>query len=464
MILEMFIHYLKDGMNKRTVLLWISISLGATIPLGLLYVPLTPDAFILATHSISFIAFTFVFGIPIFLGASLFLESSEAHNTSNKSSSTIEKFLQFSIQFVVLVIFLLIYMVAFCVGVMLAFSILAGTDAPFILQLVPGVVLSAIVMTLYLSPVAAFFAMLFDSRKLSVIAGAILCFVITHATGYPIYSLTYREIAVLGPVYYFIALAVILSGLKFESPAMMALYFSMYIEQETLIIPTFFFILISIFSFMIAMKVYEYNYARWSLERVEKSASDDSIFRLSKMQIERLSVMKDRLKTRRIITGIILTLILAIIPISVNNYTTVRTNELSGDVYESPQAGEPIAIGNWLNNSFIAQGTPDFSRSLSCYCRIEIIDWGNLTEIQFECYLLDITMDEFSHLNESEITRRGSQHHEILDLRNNHGITHYEITNERNYVLTLRLIESEGQSMSGKLTVYVLIEIEAWGI
>lgn len=455
---------ISQEIKKSHFILWICVSLISTVPFGFLFLStlsvVENTLLILGTKGILYIAFSFVFVQPMFLGAGIFFSTKDDHHSFVKTLNDKRYFRRFFLQYIVYFVFIIVYMIGLSCSILLITAVFAGDNAAIILMMIPGVSIAATIATFFLSSVAAFLAMLFDDWRLNSFIGAIFYFALAHATGYPIYSLTYREIALLGPVYFFIGLAVILSGISFDSPSDMAHHFGMYFTLDALIIPTIIFTFVFVSAFVGAVKVFSYNRERWSLERFEESATGKALFEMTPEQVSKLVSLKHGLKIRRIGTGVILIIIIMIIPMQVTTYTQERTREYYTSIYVSPSQGESVQIGDWFYKSFVAQGPPDFSKWLHCYCFVHILDWGNISELRVEFYLLSVTLEEFQTLNDTEIVQRSENDNELLTHSDDTEGTVFRLSYGINYVLSLRFLDPDGDEIVGSLTTIIAIEID----
>jgi hypothetical protein len=232
----------------------------------------------------------------------------------------------------------------------------------------------------------------------------------------------------------------------------------MYFVSDAFFIPTIIFTLVFVLALLGAVKVFLHNQDRWILESAKESATGKTLFDMTPEQIKRLDSLKHGLKIRRVVTVTILIVMMLIIPAQVTNYTNERRKELYTLVYISPDQGESIEIGQWFNKSFVAQGPPDFSKWMHCYCHVQILSWSNVSELRVEYYLVATTMENFQTMNDTEIVQRGEKNSEILTETNNVGLTAFHLSYGLDYVLALRFLNPENIDMVGNLTVIIVIE------
>jgi hypothetical protein len=117
-----------------------------------------------------------------------------------------------------------------------------------------------------------------------------------------------------------------------------------------------------------------------------------------------LSTLYEELKLRRRIIAALAVAAILLIPLAGMGYVSVRQEEWTQVVYESPAGGEMAEIGQqWLYGEFFGVNPPD-NVHLAVGCQGEILSGGsNLDHITMNFEHRRMSMDEFLHLNDTEV-------------------------------------------------------------
>lgn len=358
-----------------------------------------------AQHTIfriaGYIGYLFFTGIPFVVGASLLFGSQEFHRNLADSTQKGSKVSFASLFTTYVVLTLLVMAVAVVIGFMFAFVF---SDPLQILGALPYMLALTLAISLLLCPVAAFLALAVDQWKTSTVLGIVMFLAVGLATGWPRLPVNYPEIALLGPTHLLTALLFILiAGSEYQGA--IDYYVGVSFVPEQLILPIFLLFFASAISYVFAKRMFESNLRRWTIERNQWLATKEGTQNKPESQSSgNLSALYEELKLRRRIIAALAVAAILLIPFAGMGYVSVRQEEWTQVVYESPAGGETVEVGQqWLYGEFFGVDSPD-NVDLVVGCQGEILSGGGgLDYITVNFEHRQMSMDEFLHLNDTEI-------------------------------------------------------------
>jgi len=348
-----------------------------------------------------YIGWFFVTGIPFVVGASLLFGSQESHRNIADSTQRGSKVSFASLFITYVVLTLLVMAVAVVIGFVFAFVF---SDPLRILGALPYMLVLTLAISLLLCPIAAFLALAVDQWKISTILGIAIFLAIGLTTGMPRFPVNYPEIALLGPAH-------LLSGLLFiliagsEYQGAIDYYVGVSFVPAQLMLPILLLIFASAISYVFAKRMFESNLHRWTIERNQWLATEEGTQDKAEAQSGvNLPALYEELKLRRRIMAALAVAAILLIPLAGMGYTSVRQEEWTQVVYESPAGGEMVEVGQqWLSGEFFGVDPPD-NVDLAVGCQGEILSGGgDLDYITINFEHRQMSMDEFLHLNDTEV-------------------------------------------------------------
>jgi hypothetical protein len=442
-----------QGITAKILAGWLVISLATTIILSGGH---GGGSIGLAMGTIDAVSWYIALGFPIMAGACWFFASKKAHR-----SLVEQRVVMFNQRFVA---FMITASITLIVGVLGAYVIRISETpqyAAFTVYYLPGILISTLVATLIICPIAILIAQVFDAPRHAFVFGSTLFFLVGLATGLASRPASYPELALLGPAQFYRAIAVMFSGIEFASPSAMQFYFGIYFDVSALLIPSIALGLIIVASLFVGSRLFIVNQERWTLEVtggiwMTEKLEEDAIRVERELQLQkRLEEMRSSLRARWKAAATILVLCMILIPLLSVGYSEVRRQEWFEVIYESPVGGEELEIGEWLFGSFIAP-EHDESVHLGISCGVTILDWGNCpSQMRYTWSRRHMTLDAFLQLNETEIEDMfsgGYQHVEAPKTDYGYGGTLGPIAEGEN-VWALRFVDAEGEIVPGQMRI-----------
>ncbi|MCK4244674.1 MAG: hypothetical protein KAX20_03515 [Candidatus Omnitrophica bacterium] len=350
---------------------------------------------------IGYIGWLLFTGIPFVVGASLLFGSQEAHHNIADSTQKGSKVNFASLFTTYIVLTLLVMAVAVVIGFALGLLLPAPVQ---ILGALPYMLALTLAISLLLCPIAAFLALTADQWKTSTVLGIAMFLAVGLATGAPRLPVNYPEIALFGPTHLLTALLFILiAGAEYQGA--IEIYVGISFVPSQLILPIILLIFASAISFVFAKRMFESNLRRWTIERYQWLTTEEGTQDKPEAQSRvNLSALHEELKQRRRIMAALAVAAILLIPLAGMGYTSVRQEEWTQVVYESPAGGEMVEIGQqWLSGEFFGVDAPD-NVDILVGCQGTILSGGgNLDSITVNFDHRPMTLDEFLHLNDTEI-------------------------------------------------------------
>jgi hypothetical protein len=452
------------AISKTDLLYWAIASLVSTIG-ALLTLPALiyreMPSFELAMRSIDVVAYSFVFAIPVFLGASLLLATKGAHqnmvNQSTQGQSNRNLFAH---------IFALLFVLSS--GIIILMTVCSFLLSQFISQLsvsvyILGTILASCLTILILCPMGVLVASVFDDWKISTGLGAGLFLVLAITTGMPSSPAKYTEMAFLGPVQYFRAVATILTGVEFPSELEMINHFGVYFTWESLIVPTAILGSLAGFSLWISRKIFEQNLLVWKINnglwQVENQKDERKIHEPTTEIIEKARIIEKKRKQIRRYMMLSLILVIFLIPPAGYGYSVYRD---ASNTYVVYQGQHHLPIGQWLYGEFTAV-RPPYPSSLMIRYDIDVSDWDGCPDFlirQHGCQMM--TLQEFELLNDSERWDAGYALGSGLvkpETKNqgSYGLSLYEDVSQM--VWAIRFVDTNWNVTSGMLSFSITVDV-----
>ncbi len=340
-------------------------------------------------------------GIPFVVGASLLFGSQESHRSIADSAQKGSKVNFASLFITYVVLTLLVMAVAVVIGFVFAFVF---SDPLWILGALPYMLVLTLAISLLLCPIAAFLALAIDQWKTSTVLGISIFLAVGLATGQPGFPVNYPEIALLGPVHLLTALLFILvAGSEYQGA--IDYYVGVSFVPGQLILPILLLIFASAISYVFSKRMFESNLHRWTIERKQWLSTEEGMQDKPEAQSNvNLPTLYEELKLRRRIIAALAVAAILLIPLAGMGYVSVRQEEWTQVVYESPAGGEMVEVGQqWLYGEFFGVNPPD-NVHLAVGCLGEILSGGgdsDVVRMNFEHR--QMSLDEFLHLNDTEI-------------------------------------------------------------
>ncbi len=350
----------------------------------------------------SYVGWMLVTGIPFVVGASLLFGSQESHRNIADSTQKDSK-VSFASLFITYAVLTLLMM---AIAVAIGFAIGLLLPAPVqILGALPYMLILTLTISLLLCPIAAFLALAIDQWKTGAVLGIAIFLAVGLATGTPGFPVNYPEIALLGPAHLLSALLfTLIAGSEYQGAIDYYCVGVRFVPGQ-LILPILLLIFASAISYIFAKRMFESNLRRWTVERnLWLSVKEGTQEKPEAQSDVNLSALYEELKQRRRIMAALAVAAILLIPLAGMGYTSVRQEEWTQVVYESPAGGEMVEVGQqWLCGEFFGVDTPD-NVDLVVGCQGEILDGGgNLDYITVDFEHRRMSLDEFLHLNDTEI-------------------------------------------------------------
>ncbi|MGY5854492.1 MAG: hypothetical protein RTU92_13070 [Candidatus Thorarchaeota archaeon] len=218
-------------------------------------------------ESINLIAEILVFGLPFFLGTAIFFSPMNVNYGFREPPSRSNDRRLFLIRFSSFWLLCSLYLVILTIAGFVSLAVRYNVDLSLVISSMLRVSVAAPIIALLLCPIPILLSVVIDNWKLTTALGCILFFVIAFATGMPRFPLKYPELALIGPVQLYRAIALFLSGIVFPTSSAMINIFGIYIMIESIVLPTAVFTLVAILSLWVSLRVLPQNYERWVLEQ-----------------------------------------------------------------------------------------------------------------------------------------------------------------------------------------------------
>jgi len=348
-----------------------------------------------------YIGWFFVTGIPFVVGASLLFGSQESHRNIADSTQEGRKVSFASLFITYAALTLLVMAVAVVIGFMFAFVF---SDPLRILGALPSLLVLTLAISLLLCPIAAFLALAIDHWKTSTVLGILMFLAVGLATGMPRFPVNYPEIALLGPAHLLTALLfMLIAGSEYQLA--IDYYVGVSFVPGQLILPILLLIFASAIFYVFSKRMFESNLRRWTIERNQWLSTEEGTQDKPEAQSSfNLSTLYEELKLRRRIMAALAVAAILLIPLAGMGYVSVRQEEWTQVVYESPAGGEMAEIGQqWLYGEFFGVSPPD-NVHLAVGCQGVILSGGgDLDYITVNFEHRPMSLDEFLHLNDTEV-------------------------------------------------------------
>jgi hypothetical protein len=358
---------------------------------------------------VGYIGYMFATGIPLVAGASFLLTSPE---TQNKIADSIIKGKKMSFRS----LFTSLIIIMLCVMTIITLGGLSFVLSSLPLGMIPliffALLVSTFAATLLVCPIVAFLTMTVDNWKISTFLGILLFFAITLATGTPGYPVKYPELAFIGPAHIVAALFFIMVGGFIEYPYVVGNYVGVDFLPNQLVIPIIVLVMIGVFTYVLAGKMYNSNLARWVSERelwLSPKGDDKQWLKSEERTSERfqsqlsikITEARSALKKRQHMASAILVISIVLIPIGGIEYVSVRHDEWTTVVYQT--SGLSLGIGEWIYGEFTGLDPPvNINLDVGCVGRII---GGAGGSVRFNFDHRSMTLVEFLQLNDTEVER-----------------------------------------------------------
>lgn len=338
-------------------------------------------------------------GVPFVIGASLLLCSDQTRNKIVEHLRTRGE-VRFSYLFVSYIAMTIAIMVLISVAGLVVVS--SGNIA--ILGVLPQLLGIVLLISLIVTPIYAFVAIVLDSMSKSIVIGFFLSIAIVATTGQPGFPANYPEISLFGPTH-------LLSALLFISIGAYGNYSVEYyvgtpFQPIHVVVPILVWSVLSVICYFGARNIFSDNLSRWVKEREGWLADEQSKANLDDMTLPaNLPSIRKELYGRQRKAVVVSVAIIILIFIGGFGYVQVNQGNLTQVVYESPEGGESVAIGDWLVGSFTGVEPPSSSITLGVTCQGRIVDWsGGTGSVYFTFEHRAMTLSEFQALNETEFS------------------------------------------------------------
>jgi len=259
----------------------------------------------------------------------------------------------------------------------------------------------------------------------------------------------------LSPFYFTKVLAGRLAGYDPPNDYLFTRYFDFDIPLSSILVILGIFGIIAFTILFGSFKIFQYNSSRWT---TKKDGSDDlgtweSIPVLSKEQLTN----KRKMKIRRGVLVVLVASLLIGMTITTEYSTTTLIEQTTHILYESPENGEEILLGEWY--VFSCEIVPT-QLGLDNYLRyrIDIENWANSPEhIEFYYNMVNMSSADFQNLNETE--QRDLLYHRSL-VRPEGGYMHgiFAAWHDGPYAFAMKAFSSENETQIGSL--YCSIELK----
>jgi hypothetical protein len=352
------------------------------------------------------LGWSFVTGIPFVLGA-MFLFGSQKSQTNIADAYRADNKDRFTSLFVTYTILVLILMVlAAIVGFVL---IIPRISADLLLTSFPSLLISTMVVSLFLCPIAVFLVLIFDDRRMSLGLGTLLFIAIAYATGFPRIPVSYPEVAFLGPTHLHTALVFLLCG-GFEFTLAVEWYVGITFTPSQLIIPLAVFIVLSLIFYMGSRFAFKTRLRHWVIERELLMARDgesdlwtSSGKKMSEEAqanlVNELSNIKKKLMDQRKVAAAILLSAVILIPVVGTSYVSSQREDLTTVVYEASSVQMEIGV-TWLYGEFRGNDPPE-----NVYFGLGIVGeiaGGHGGSVRYNFGFEEMPLTEYLQLNETE--------------------------------------------------------------
>jgi hypothetical protein len=336
-------------------------------------------------------ASTFMFGVPLFLGAGFIFTSESARESSVSWMARFGSIRRLvTIRILLLVLLVSAFQIVLTIAGFIRFSGFS-TVTELESYYLPGFMLTAVITVLLVIPIAVFLAVSLDDWRITTILGAGMFFAIEMMSGESVYPVRFSEVALLGIVQIHRALALLLGGVEFPSSTVLDNYVGFYFTALDLFIPLIVYSILVILSLWGTRHFVARNCARWKIDRTllhNDSAIDPKTSEEYRKETKSLA-------SRKKIIALLVVMMFLVLPNVSISYATYREESSEVVLYQTPDGGLLVEIGEWLYGPLEADRPPPGVSRMIQY-RLYILDWGNCPDqMHFQHMILDVTLQEF---------------------------------------------------------------------
>ncbi|MGY5854493.1 MAG: hypothetical protein RTU92_13075 [Candidatus Thorarchaeota archaeon] len=155
---------------------------------------------------------------------------------------------------------------------------------------------------------------------------------------------------------------------------------------------------------------------------------------------------------------IIIVLIMILYPLSSGVYSTLRDQEVIEVLYEAPDGGLSLSVGEWISGSFDAPAAKEGVSRMIAY-NIDVLDWDGCPDpmwVQHGCRMM--TLEEFLMMNDTSRWDEGFASGSIITRANPiergyHGAS----SRSGSQVWAFRFVDSNWNITSGIIRIDVMV-------
>lgn len=419
------------------------------------------DEFSVLVNAMNVISYSLGIGLPVFLASSIAFGTSNARRhilaLLKFDKKPVEVFLRCLVEVYALVS---LFSVSITIALFLEpqltgvwFRAPAGTG--FLIYLLP-VLAATLIVSLLLATIGVFLVIVTDDIIISTLMGCALTIGLATAIGWSPQALGLsltRGIAILSPHNFVRSLAGFLSSYDPPHGTTIAGYFGFETTAVSILVSLVAFAFLAFICIIVSVKILRHNASYWPV--LPETSSEIWVFE-SELRGKHAEI-KQELKMRRLVLVGLVIFLLTSMAFGTASYKSTVLEGTTIHFHQSPEAGEPVELGEWYVFSCDVQ-PPRFNQFNILHYECLLIDWGTAPEnITYYRSMLNLTSTEFMALNETSRRFLCSSRNRTRGEWGGTGGSWNLGYDYGTYVYVLKFIATENATLSG--VIYLSINL-----
>jgi len=370
------------------------------------------DEFAILLNSINVISYSMGVGLPFFLAAGISVSSSSARRQAQQMyRSGISPFRVFLRRlgeaYILAAVFVVLSTIVLFIEPTITGTTFYSPMGTGYLIYLPAVLLSSLAISLILTSVGIFFAVLTDDVILSTSIGCATTIYLATLIGWAptnLWASLTRSIAVFSPHNLTKAIAVILTDYEHPYGNSLASMIGFEPSFESILVSLLFFIGIAFLCGVVSAKILHHNSSYWHIRSDMTDRNDVWTSTLEEHVDGTIERNKQELRIRRVALIITVGFLIITLSLGTTSYQTAVREETTIIFHQSSNNGEQIRLGEWY--VFPCNVQPiSYDQFNYLHHDCHLVEWGSApSEVTYYYRMLNMSSDMFAELNET--TRR----------------------------------------------------------
>ncbi|MDF1537400.1 MAG: hypothetical protein P1Q69_00645 [Candidatus Thorarchaeota archaeon] len=416
------------------------------------------DEFAVLLNSVNVISYSIGLGLPFFLAAGISVSSSfarrQAHSMLQSGISPARVFFRRLLEAYILATMFTISstIVLFIEPIIAGTTFYSPMGTGYLIYL-PVVLVSSLAISLILTSIGIFLAVLTDDIILATSVGCAVTIYLATLIGWAptnLYMSLTRSIAVYSPHNLAKAFAVILSDYEHPSGHSLSTLIGFEPSWGSILYALCSLVCVSLICITTSIKILQHNSEYWDMTSDSAEAEKVWTSRREGFSTDSVKQLALRLRFRR--AGLIIAVGFLLVTMSnvAFSYQNAVREGTTITFHQSPDNGEPIHLGEWYSFSCEVQQT-QYDQFYNLYYDCSLINWGSApSEVTYFYKMLNVTSSEF--YAENETARRN-----LCDSRNvtegdwggMGGGWNLEYFPGTSFTYVLKIVATDNETLSG---------------